>query len=86
MNILGISEGSHDAAWCLINSGEIIEAHHIERHTQIKNDKWLQQRLLPKADVVIRHENLERLNIRRKLARQNQRKENLVIQFLWLKK
>ena len=63
MNILGISEGSHDAAWCLINSGEIIEAHHIERHTQIKNDKWLQQELLPKADVVIRHENLERLNI-----------------------
>ncbi len=77
MNILGISEGSHDAAWCLINSGEIIEAHHIERHTEIKNDKWLQQELLPKADVVIRHENLERLNIRRKLAGQIKREENI---------
>jgi carbamoyltransferase len=77
MNILGISEGSHDAAWCLIKDGEIIEAHHIERHTQIKNDKWLQQKLLPKADVVVRHENLNELNKRRKISGQDERKENI---------
>lgn len=70
MRILGISEGSHDAAWCLIEDGEIIEAHHIERHTQVKNDKWLKPELLPDADVIIGHENKERLAERRLAAGQ----------------
>lgn len=70
MKILGISEGSHDAAWCLIEDGEILEAHHLERHTRIKNDKWLKMELLPWANTVIGHENRRRVNERRKEAGQ----------------
>jgi len=70
MKILGISEGSHDAAWTLIEDGEILEAHHLERHTRIKNDKWLKMELLPWANTVIGHENRRRVNERRKEAGQ----------------
>ena len=66
MRILGISEGSHDAAWCLIEDGEILEAHHQERHSRLKNDKWLDASLLPKADVVVGHQILANVNDRRK--------------------
>ena len=62
MRILGISEGSHDAAWCLIEDGEILEAHHQERHDRKKNSKWLDANLLPKADVVVGHQILANVN------------------------
>lgn len=77
MRILGVSEGSHDAAWCLIEDGEILEAHHVERHTQIKNDKWLKQELLPKADVIVGHEFKGNVDTRRKRAGQEPRKHNI---------
>ena len=39
--ITGISHGFHDAAICYIDGEEILEAHHSERHSRIKNDKNL---------------------------------------------
>ena len=62
MRILGISEGSHDACWALIEDGEILEAHHQERHDRIKNSKWLDPNLLPKADVIVGHQFLDKVN------------------------
>jgi len=40
MNILGISEGFHDAGVCLLVNKRIHFASHSERHSRIKNDKW----------------------------------------------
>ena len=37
----GLSHGFHDAAICYIDGQEILEAHHSERHSRIKNDKNL---------------------------------------------
>lgn len=37
----GLSYGFHDAAICYIDDQEILEAHHSERHSRIKNDKNL---------------------------------------------
>jgi carbamoyltransferase len=70
MRILGISEGSHDAAWTLIEDGEILEAHHAERHVRLKNFKWVPKSKLPKADIIIGHEVKHRVDERRKLAGQ----------------
>ena len=39
MNILGLSEGFHDAGLCLLQNDKIITATHAERHSGIKNDK-----------------------------------------------
>jgi carbamoyltransferase len=77
MRILGISEGSHDAAWCLIEDGEILEAHHQERHDRKKNSKWLDASLLPKADVVVGHQILANVNDRRKWAGQEPVERNI---------
>jgi len=70
MRILGISEGSHDACWALIENGRILEAHHQERHSRIKNDKWLNPKLLPDADIVVGHQILDKVNERRKWSGQ----------------
>lgn len=77
MKILGVSEGSHDAAWCLIEDGEILEAHHAERHTRNKNEKWIPAKKLPGWDVVIGHENKERLAERRREAGQDPQPKNI---------
>jgi len=77
MRILGISEGSHDAAWTLIEDGEILEAHHVERHSQVKNDKWLKKDLLPDADIIIGHEKRNRVDFRRQIAGQPDRARNI---------
>lgn len=37
----GLSHGFHDAAVCYIAGREILEAHHSERHSRLKNDKDL---------------------------------------------
>lgn len=76
--ILGVSEGSHDAAWCLIEDDEIIEAHHSERFMGIKNYKWLDKNLLPKSDIIVSHENLDNLNKRRLQFGQKERKRNVI--------
>ena len=38
-SITGLSYGFHDAGYALLTDGKIIEAHHSERFTKIKNDK-----------------------------------------------
>ena len=81
MRILGISEGSHDAAWCLIEDGEILEAHHQERHSRLKNDKWLDASLLPKADVVVGHQILANVNDRRKWLGQDPIPRNIHVDY-----
>ena len=41
MKILGISEGFHDAAICMIENQEILFASHSERYSKIKGDRWI---------------------------------------------
>jgi len=78
--ILGISEGSHDAAWCLINNNNIIEAHHAERHSRKKNDKWINKYLLPQGWFnVVGHEDKVRVNERRLFAGQKYQDENVIV-------
>lgn len=74
---LGIAEGSHDASWCLIEDGNIIEAHHAERFSRTKNDKVINKRLLPQADLIISHENKQRVEERRKFAGQGIQKKSI---------
>jgi len=74
---LGIAEGSHDASWCLIEDVNIIEAHHAERFSRIKNDKVVNKRLLPQADYIISHENKQRVGERRKFAGQDIQKYSI---------
>ena len=78
--ILGISEGSHDAAWCLINNNNIIEAHHAERHSRKKNDKWINKYSLPQGWFnVVGHEDKVRVNERRLFAGQKYQDENVIV-------
>jgi len=78
--ILGISEGSHDAAWCLIENNNIIEAHHAERHSRKKNDKWINKYLLPQGWFnVVGHEDKVRVNERRLFAGQKYQDENVIV-------
>jgi len=81
MRILGISEGSHDACWALIEDGEILEAHHQERHDRIKNSKWLDPKLLPERDVTVSHQRLGKVNERRKWAGQDPIEYNIIPDF-----
>ena len=81
MRILGVSEGSHDAAWAVIEDGVILEAHHVERHTRQKNDKWIPGKLLPAGDLIIGHENKDRVNDRRAEAGQAHYPPNIVTNF-----
>jgi carbamoyltransferase len=76
--ILGISEGSHDAAWCLIKDGEILTAHHAERSTRVKNQKWITH--IPwwcRDAVFVGHEDKERVAERRKEAGQDPQPKNI---------
>jgi carbamoyltransferase len=78
--ILGISEGSHDASWCLIEGKNIIEAHHVERHTRQKNDKWVDEYLLPQGWFnIVGHEDKKRVNERRFIAGQVKLIENIKV-------
>ena len=76
MNILGISEGFHDAAICLIrNSTKIHYASSSERYSGIKNDKWVHKDQLPlsesnRPNVVAYYEKPFRKNLRRLYAGQ----------------
>ena len=81
MRILGVSEGSHDAAWAVIEDGVILEAHHVERHTRIKNDKWIPGKLLPGYGLIIGHENKDRVNDRRAAAGQKYYPPNIATNF-----
>ena len=95
MKILGISEGSHDAAMAVVENGEILAAHHAERYTRKKNEKWLLPHFLPlaknhgkktivdKVDVIVGHENKERVNERRKKAGQKLLTENIPVDYYY---
>ena len=41
MNVLGVSEGFHDAGVCLLRNDQIHFASHSERHSRKKGDKWI---------------------------------------------
>lgn len=70
--ITGVSSGFHDAAWCHIDDENILEAHHSERHTKIKNDKNLPQIYGRTLDgKVIFYEKPFRKNLRRLYAGQS---------------
>ena len=81
MNILGISEGFHDAGLCLLKDNKIIFASHAERHSGIKNDKWLHYSQFPisdkyQPDLVAFYEKPFRKNLRRLYAGQSWQKQS----------
>jgi carbamoyltransferase len=75
MNILGVSEGFHDAGICLLRNDQIHFASHSERHSRKKGDKWIHPTQLPtskinKPDIVAYYEKPFRKNLRRIYAGQ----------------
>ena len=82
MKILGISEGFHDAAVCLLHDNKIHYASHSERYSKIKNDKWISREQFPqsrinKPDVVAYYEKPFLKNLRRWYAGQKRQKPRL---------
>ena len=82
MKILGISEGFHDAAVCLLHDDKIHYASSSERYSGIKNDKWIHKDQLPatrinKPDVVSYYEKPFLKNLRRWYAGQKWQKPRL---------
>ena len=66
MKYIGISEGFHDAAWAVVEDGELKFATHSERYTRIKGDKRLPMGFGIKDDEYsIYYEDLELKNKRR---------------------
>ena len=66
MKYLGISEGFHDAAWAVVEDGELKFATHSERYTRIKGDKRLPVGFGIKPDEYsIYYEDVELKNRRR---------------------
>jgi len=79
MNIIGISEGFHDAALCLLQNGRILYASQSERYSKVKNDPWVHPDQWPKADryqpnIVAYYEKPFRKNLRRLYAGQSWQK------------
>ena len=79
MNILGVSEGFHDAGICLLRNDRIHFASHSERHSRKKGDKWIHPTQLPtskinKPDIVAYYEKPFRKNLRRLYAGQKWQK------------
>ena len=82
MNILGVSEGFHDAAICLLRDTRIHYASSSERYSGIKGDKWIHKDQLPrtkinKPDVVAYYEKPFRKNLRRLYAGQKWQKPRI---------
>ena len=72
MNVLGISEGFHDAGVCLLVNKRIHFASHSERHSRIKNDRWSHSKQYPiiperKPHVVAYYEKPFCKNLRRQI-------------------
>jgi len=79
MNVLGVSEGFHDAGVCLLRNDRIHFASHSERHSQKKGDKWIHLTQLPKSkinkpDIIAYYEKPFRKNLRRLYAGQKWQK------------
>ena len=82
MNILGVSEGFHDAAICLLRDTRIHYASSSERYSGIKGDKWIHKDQLPrtkinKPDVIAYYEKPFRKNLRRLYAGQKWQKPRI---------
>jgi len=71
MRILGISSMFHDASACVIEDGDILFAGHAERYSRVKNDSYINQKLIADAlkhglpDVIVLHESSKLKNKRR---------------------
>ncbi len=73
MRILGISSMFHDASVTVVEDGKIVFAAHAERYSKIKNDRFLNRRIVADAlkygrpDYVVYHENatLKKLRLMR---------------------
>ena len=79
MNIIGISEGFHDAALCLLQNSKILYASQSERYSKVKYDPWVHPDQWPKADryqpnIVAYYEKPFRKNLRRLYAGQSWQK------------
>jgi len=79
MNVLGVSEGFHDAGVCLLRNDRIHFASHSERHSRKKGDKWIHPTQLPiskinKPDIIAYYEKPFRKNLRRIYAGQKWQK------------
>ena len=79
MNVLGVSEGFHDAGVCLLRNDRIYFASHSERHSRKKGDKWIHPTQLPKSkinkpDIIAYYEKPFRKNLRRIYAGQKWQK------------
>jgi carbamoyltransferase len=73
MQIVGISEGFHDAGLCLLDDDIITYASHSERYSGRKNDKWLHPKQwdqVLKKDTIAYYEKPLLKNIRRLYAGQ----------------
>ena len=88
MNIIGFSEGFHDAAICRIKNGNILHASHSERYSKVKNDKWLHQKQLEvngclglKKPIIAYHEKTWYKNTRRLYARKPWRNDKTTIEY-----
>ena len=88
MNIVGFSEGFHDAAICRIKNGNILHASHSERYSKVKNDKWLHQKQLEvngclglKKPIIAYHEKTWYKNTRRLYARKPWRNDKTTIEY-----
>ena len=82
MNIIGISEGFHDAGLTLLQGNKIIFASHSERYSRIKGDKWIHSAMWPKSqryqpDVVAYYERPFLKNLRRWYAGQKHQKPRI---------
>ncbi len=62
MRTLGLSFGFHDAGACMLDDDVIEFASHSERYSKLKNDPWINQKLINSAieggkpDVIVLHE------------------------------
>jgi len=82
MNILGLSEGFHDAAVCVLQNNKIMFASQSERFSGVKNDKWIHSHQLPKTKryqphVIAYYEKPFRKNLRRLYAGQKWQKTRI---------
>jgi carbamoyltransferase len=73
MIVTGVSHGFHDAAICYLDGKEIVEAHHSERITRVKNDKYLHSSAQLKGTSVF-YEKPFKKNVRRYLSGMKWRK------------
>ena len=76
MRIVGISEGFHDAAMCILIDDKIYHASHSERYSRVKNDKWLHKKQFPymkSKPIVAYYEKPLLKNLRRLYAGQKWR-------------